>query len=384
MRIKLKKALQLIVIIVIGILMVATVVGFAHKSEVEAVVNGPIPPPEGYPKLALSSKVVSPTLANTDGATLEYSLEILNTGAYTASNVTLVDTIPDNTLYNGDVWSSVPPTPVFSDGVLTWENGMVGFDDSVLITFSVTVTPGYEGIITNTAVISDPMIAEAVSVMAETSVTDHPLFEIEKSATPDLPGKNKPLTYELVVTNRGQPAENTPITVTDFIPEDTTFLNVGQDGEFNDVDNVVIWNRTVTMGYGETTSFTFSVDVADVLSGTVINNDVYLVTSPDDVQYGEPYTTTVVDPIFILSKSIFPDPPGANREMTYTLTVLNLGSEATDLVITDTVPPELEYVSGGDDYSDGVVTWHILAWARVNQPRWNSPSMLEILRGSSC
>jgi uncharacterized repeat protein (TIGR01451 family) len=69
----------------------------------------------------------------------------------------------------------------------------------------------------------------------------------------------------------------------------------------------------------------------------------------------------VVDPIFILSKSITPDPPGANSEMTYTLTVLNLGSMATDLVITDTVPAELEYQGGGDEYDaeSHTVTWYL-------------------------
>ena len=112
------------------------------------------------------------------------------------------------------------------------------------------------------------------------------------------------------------------------------------------------------MGFGETTEFTFSVEIGDVPSGTVINNDVYLVVSPEDISAGEPYTTTVIDPIFILSKSIFPDPPGSNNEMTYTLTVLNLGSKATDLVITDTVPEEVEYRRGGI-YSDGIVTWDL-------------------------
>ena len=44
--------------------------------------------------------------------------------------------------------------------------------------------------------------------------------------------------------------------------------------------------------------------------------------------------------------------------MTYTLTLLNLGSKATDLVITDAVPEGVEYRRGGT-YSDGVVTWEI-------------------------
>jgi large repetitive protein len=357
---KLKKALQLIGIIIIGIFMVATVVGFAHKSSKRVLAVGPIPPPDGYPKLTLSTKVVSPTLANTEGAVLTYNLEILNTGAYTAFDVTLLDAIPLSTTYNGDVWSSVSPTPVYTNGMILWEHGQVGFDTSVVITYSVTVTPGYVGIISNTAVISDPMIAEPVAVIAKTNVTDDPVFEISKTAKPDLPGKNKPLTYELVVTNQGQAAVGLPITVTDFVPTDTTFLSVGPDGSFNRNDNVVTWYRTVDLAFGKTSTFTFSVNIGDVPSGTAIHNDNYLLVSPDDgIRVGDPYTSTVIDPIFILSKSIFPDPPGSNNEMTYTLTVLNLGSMATDLVITDTVPSEAEYRRGGDNYSDGMVTWYL-------------------------
>lgn len=359
MSIKLKKAFQLIAIIVIGIFMVATVVGFARNSSQKVQSSGPIPPPEGYPKLSLSTKVGTPTLANTDGAKLTYNLEILNTGAYTATNVRLADAIPANTIYNGDAWSSAPPAPVVTNGVLTWENGTVGFDTSVVIKFSVTVIPGYVGIISNTAVISAPMLAEPVSLLAETRITDTPMFEIAKTAVPDLPGTNKPLTYELVVTNQGQAAVATPITVTDFLPADTTFLSAGPGGTYNPDDNVVTWHRSVDLGFGETSTFTFSVNVGDVPSGTVIDNENYLVVSPDGISAGVPYSTTVIDPIFILSKSIFPDPPGSNHEMTYTLTVLNLGSKATDLEITDTVPPEMEYVRGGDDFTDGVVKWYL-------------------------
>ena len=359
MRTKLKKAIQLITVILIGILMVATVVVFARKSSERVfAAAGPIDPPVGYPKLTLSTKVVTPTLAAPGGAVLEYNIEVLNTGAYTASDVTLVDTIPASTTLFGEVESSAPPTPVFTDGRVLWEHGMVGFDTSVVITFSVVVTDEYFGIISNTAVISDPMIAEPVTVVAETRITDRPIFEIAKTAAPALPGKNKPLTYELVVTNQGQDADNVPITVTDFIPTDTTFLDASPGYTFNPADNVVTWSRPVSLAFGETTAFTFSVEIGDVTSGTVINNDVYLVVSPEDISAGEPYTTTVIDPIFILSKGIFPDPPGSNSEMTYTLTVLNLGSKATDLEIRDTVPEGVDYRRGGT-YSDGVVSWDL-------------------------
>ena len=359
MRMKLKKAIQLIAIIMIGIFMVATVVVFAHKSADRVLAIGPIPPPAGYPKLTLSTKVVTPTLADTDGTVLEYSLEILNTGAYPALDVTLVDAVPNQTTLKGDVQSSMLPKPVVRYGVIYWEHGEVGFDTSVNITFSVTVLPGYEGIVSNTAVISDPLISEPVAVTAETRVTDHPIFEIAKTATPALPGKNKPLTYELVVTNVGQAAEDTPINVTDFVPADTTFLSGSPGFSYDSLGKAVSWNPLVNLGFGETTAFTFSVMIGDVPSGTVIHNDTYSVNSADEFGIGEPYTTTVIDPIFILSKGSFPDPPGSNNEMTYTITVFNLGSMATDLVITDTVPTDVEYLRGGDSYEDGIVTWHL-------------------------
>jgi uncharacterized repeat protein (TIGR01451 family) len=361
MRTKFKKAIQLIGIVVIGVFLVSTVVSFAHNSSQRVLVHSPIAPPEGYPKLSLSAKVVTPTLAGTDGAVLQYNLEIRNTGAYTASDVTLTDPLPANTVYNDDVKSSASPTPVFTDGVIMWEHGKVGFDDSVIITFSVTVTPGYEGIISNTAVINDPLIAEPVSVMAETQITDTPVFEISKSATPSLPGKSEPLTFELAVKNVGQPADNTPITVTDFLPEDTLFLQAGPGGSYDSKNDVINWHRSVDLGVGETSIFTYSVNFPITLTaGTVITNSTYFVSSPDEpASYGEPFTTTVVDPNLILSKSIYPDPPGSNSEVTYTLTVFNLGSLATDLVITDTVPAGVQYLRGGDSYENGVVTWHL-------------------------
>ncbi len=359
MRIKLKKAIQLITVIIIGILMVATVVAFARKSSVTVRAAGPIPPPDGYPKLNLSTKVVTPTLAYTDGAVLKYNLEIINTGAYTATDVTLTDKLPAHATYDGNAWSSAPPTPVITDGVLTWPHGVVGFDSSVVITFSVTVTPGYAGIVSNTAVITDPMIAAPVMVQAETRVTDQPIFTISKTASPEVPGPNKPLTYELTVGNQGQKAVGTPLSVTDFVPADTTFRSMSPGGQLSPAGDIITWTRPVTMSFGETTAFTFSVDVGDVPSGTLIHNGIYFVNTPYGLVPGEPVDTPLVDPILHLSKGVNPDPPGSNAEMTYILTVLNLGSKATNLVISDTVPANVTYVRGGDNYANGIVSWKL-------------------------
>jgi len=317
----------------------------------------PIDPPDGYPKLALSVKTVTPTLTGTGGQTLHYVVEIQNTGAYTAQDVSLSDPIPQNTTFTGQAGASNGSAPTEDGGVLSW-TGDVGFDATTVISFSVDVAAAFAGTIRNTAVISQAHIPRPVTVTAETIVTDSPILTIGKTSEPDKPGANKPLTYTLVVTNIGKPAVDLDLTVVDEVPADTSLRDVGPDGSSNPSQTTVTWNRTASLDTGETTIFTFSVDVGDVTSGTVIRNDAYTVDSPDTgLTSGQPYTVTVVDPIFYLSKEVWPDPPGANREMTYTLSLVNNGSLATGLVVTDRVPADVTYLRGGSE-SGGVVTWN--------------------------
>ncbi len=309
----------------------------------------PIDPPEGYPKFNTSIKTVTPTLAHIGGEKLTYKIEIRNTGAYTGFNTTFKDVLPAGLKYNGDAWSSVPPAPTFSKGILRW-SGDVGFDETVVITFSAKIKPDFSGIVRNTAEIKHRLLDEPVEVSAETIVSDDPILTIEKTSEPGLPGANKPLTYTIVVRNEGQPAVNLPITVTERIPKNTSLPQSSK--------RVITWKDNVTLDTGESTAYTFKVDVGDVPSGTVITNDNYQVEALGNVVVGEAYTVTVVDPQLWLVKELWPNPPGSSREMTYTLTVLNLGSPATGLVITDRVPAGVTYVRGGTK-TGRIVSWEL-------------------------
>ena len=322
-----------------------------------AVYADPIDPPAGYPKFITSVKVVSPALAHSGGQTLTYQIEIRNTGAYTGYDTVLVDTLPSEVSYNDDGWASAGSEPELINGRLFW-TGDVGFDSAVLISYSVTITDAFTGRLQNSAVITHPLALEPVLVTAETIVTDDPIFTIEKSVEPRLPGPGKVMTYTLLVGNMGQPAAGLPITVTDRVPFSTTFENVGPDGDPGD-GAVVTWQRDVSLATGEYTEFTFSVKVDDVVSGTVIVNDDYQVgNTAGSVTAGQPHTVTITLPKLLLWKENWPDPPGSNREMTYTLTLLNQGSLATGLLITDRVPAGVTYERGGIEL-DGVVSWHL-------------------------
>jgi len=121
------------------------------------------------------------------------------------------------------------------------------------------------------------------------------------------------------------------------VPANVSLDDIGQGG--SEDGGLITWNPTVTLGTGATSVFTFTVLVNDVPSGTVVTNDQYNVTGSDGIPSpGETYTVTIIDPILFISKYVQPDPPGSNREMDYYLTVLNKGSMATGLTISDTVP----------------------------------------------
>lgn len=341
--------LAAIVPVVVFLGLTATLSAVAHD---DAQPLAPIPPPEGYPKLSLSTKTVTPALTTVGNNTLAYTIEIRNTGATTATDALLVDTLPDGVTYNGD-----GPFQVVTSQTLIW-TGTVGFDATFVVNFSVDVDANFSGTLTNEAVISHPSIARPVTVTAETVVTDEPLLSIEKTSTPAKPGALQPLFYELWVTNWGQPAIDVPLTVSDPLPLNTTLRGIGPDGFTSPISDVVTWTRQVTLDLGQSTRFTFSVDVHDVPSGTVITNEGYAVAAPFAIESGEPYTVTIVDPILMIAKQVWPDPPGSNREMTYTLTVLNVGSLASDLIITDRVPDGVSYVRGGSEAA-GVVSWSL-------------------------
>lgn len=319
----------------------------------------PIMPPAGYPKFILSHKSVTPNLAPTGGAVLHYRIEIVNTGAYTGFNVSMTDTIPAHTTYQNDASASHNPAPVFlpAKGVLTWK-GTVGFDSTTVVSFSVNVTSTFSGVISNTAVISHSSLTKPLQLSADAMVTDDPLFKINKTSTPAIPGANKPLTYTITITNVGQTATSLPVTVTDDLPVNTTYLrSVG--GTYNNPNKTVTWKRAVTLATGESSDFIYAVTVGSVPSGTVITNDNYRVQNPDSgIVVGKIYTVTILKPILFLYKDTDPFPPGSNREMTYTLVVLNKGSLATNLVISDTIPSGVNYVRGGTLHGN-VVTWNL-------------------------
>ena len=186
-------------------------------------------------------------------------------------------------------------------------------------------------------------------------------LSIVKSA-PSTVTAGESMTYDVTVMNAG-PSTAVAVVVTDTMPDGVTFVavtpsagscNYGQPGD-----------RDLTCGLGNLpsgSSATVTVDVEidpDVPPGTLLINEAEVTSATADPDNSDNLVSvvTAVSASADLSivKTASPNPVVAGDDLTYTLVVENAGpSTASDVVVTDVLPPGTTFVSGVDANGIGV------------------------------
>jgi uncharacterized repeat protein (TIGR01451 family) len=291
------------------------------------------------------------------GQTITYTIYVTNTGGFTATGVVFSDTIPaftqlatasvDSGVINVSDPISATFNPIAPNGVMS-------------VTVQVTVTlPLTNGIVlTNTGAVS--YFNGSSSVITTTNAVTHvvassPSLTYTKFADPPA-GSSLTLslspptqiTYTIVVTNEGN-ANATGLTITDTLPADTSGAGLTP------------WSPGFLAGAGGVVSNTFVVTVNVPLPDLTVITNVYEVSF--DQAPGVVFTnsstlspTNVVThlirsaPLVTATKTAIP-PDGSvvapGDRITYTLTITNSGSaNATNTVLTDTIPQFTQYVAG--------------------------------------
>jgi uncharacterized repeat protein (TIGR01451 family) len=161
----------------------------------------------------------------------------------------------------------------------------------------------------------------------------------------------EPITYTLTITNTGGTAA-TNVAISDTIPAGATYVSGGTK-----LGNEVTWT-VPTLAPDTSLQQVFVVTAA----ATIVNND-YQVSADDNLlTIGQTAVTTIVsqpgDPNLLISKN-GPTTAKPGEAIVYTLTVVNNGdTQATNLVISDTIPAGANYVSGGTK-TGGEVRWTV-------------------------
>ncbi|MBO9361946.1 MAG: DUF11 domain-containing protein, partial [Thermoflexus sp.] len=293
------------------------------------------------------------------GDRLTYTLAWAVTGNQPAFGVTISDTVPVSTTY---VACSGAPCAE-SGGVVTWALSTVNPPASGVVTLVVQVdSAALSGtLIYNAATITD------TSGLSDTDDTNTPVqtradLAVTKADRPDPVIVGTPLTYTLVVTNRG-PSVARNVVVTDTLPSEVAFVSA--DPPQSSGPNPLVWSLG-DLAVGEVRRLTVTVRVlvttTDVFTNAVVVGSDTLDDNPGNNQDEEP--TTPLAPGLELTKDVAPGQAVRNMPFTYTIRITNTGQVTFNpLVLTDTLPADFYYVRGSGVPTDpNVIAEPLLVW----------------------
>ncbi|WP_418275647.1 GEVED domain-containing protein [Isoptericola jiangsuensis] len=263
------------------------------------------------------------------GGTVEYTVEVTNTGTapYTdASPAQVIDDLTnvlDDATYNED--ATVDPeagTLAYVEPYLAWY-GPLEPGETVTITYSVTV--------------GDPLAEDGDGVLD--NIVHHPGPCPGGFCAPEPP--NPPEQCEDGLTEDGQPcgATSTPVRELDIVKSVATESGEDWTGPTQDVTYSVTVENTGAGDYTADDPAIVADDLSDVLDDATLDEDSIMV-GPDQ---GE---VTFDDPILSWSG---PLAAGESVTITYTVSVSDTVSGDGDLVNVVTGPPESSCVDGTEE-----------------------------------
>jgi len=217
----------------------------------------------------LSLKFTTPPDPAIVGSNLIYTIVVTNHGPWTATSVTVTNSIPPGAAY---VSGSASAGGVFtnSSGVL-WVIGTLNKD--AVATATIVLRPGIVGPAVSVAAVqgaqSDPNLANNVvtNITPISPLTADLAVSVVDSPDPLIITPSSTLVYSIVVTNIG-PATAPGVAVTNTLPPNVTFLSATPGG-YTVVGNVVTFTNLGSINSGG--QAVASISVRPLVSDTLTN-----------------------------------------------------------------------------------------------------------------
>ncbi len=294
------------------------------------------------------TKSVDKTVAKS-GEHISYTLRFTNRGG-TATNAVLQDPLPSNTIF-----VSATGQPVVENNTVTWNLGDI--DPQVTTTYKLVLEVA-AGVPTDTIIENQGSLHSdqmTVTTQVVQTTVENPKLEIEKIA-PALVQPGERLTYTLQYRNTGK-ATATDVVIRDSIPQNTRYVNApGTDTvEVSGVEagSSVVW-QIGPVPPGESGSVELVVEVAGAPGSAKVQNTASIESKETTPVTASVQTSIDIRTGLILTKEALNTQGQVVESATtgdiliYRFTYQNLGNVAArGIVITDKLPPELEYVDGG-------------------------------------
>ncbi|MDD5467903.1 MAG: sortase [Anaerolineales bacterium] len=288
-----------------------------------------------------------------------YTITISNlSGGPITSVVQLTDTLPAQLNFTGYSW---PP-----DGTCSEASNIVTcvYTPSVPITagtslpplvLNVTQTLETQLLFTNTVIIST-----TEDLIATNNTDIDPTWadlRVEKTANPTSLREGGVVTFTVTVTNNG-PDDTTDVVLNDILDAKLTFISATPSkGTYNSSSGV--WSIG-DLDFGAVATLQLVTRVKSGVGETTITNTASgLVSSLPDFNTvnnsASAQISTQKSPDLVVTKTDFCDTVTAGDSITYTVRITNTGTQAaSNLLITDTFPTYLTYVSDSLTGQSGV------------------------------
>lgn len=299
------------------------------------------------------------------GDQVTYTLDIENLGPSDAVNAMVTDPVPSagftfNTLASSSGCSLAAGTITCNAGTLA-----AGATGSFTVVFDLSSAMVDGTVITNIASASsdtdDPVPGNNDDTVDTTIVREADL-SIRKDDNTALAIAGSTITYSLEYDNSGD-SDATGVVITDTLPAGTTFNAGLSDGICSAVGSIVTCNvGAVANGASGTVTIVVDTDPS-IVDGAALHNEATIDGNEDDPALTN--NSTFVDTPtersaeLEMTKVDNVDPVLAGEDVTYTITVKNIGPSVDDnIVMTDTLPSGVTFVSStpGCTHAAGVVT----------------------------
>lgn len=306
------------------------------------------------------------------GDTITFTVTVTNNGPSVANSVQITDSFPVSPELT--FLSATASQGAYNGGTGVWTVGTVGVGAANRKTLTITArvnrptTVGaLPATLTNSATVTgveelDPNPGNNTGTATETP--KYADLGVKKTTSNVSPNVGEVITYTVSLFNLGTAAA-TNVQVTDALPANVQFVSATAAGgtSFTKTATGGVWN-VPSIAPGQTLLLTLRAKALSAGIGfntvTITKSDVYDPNSKNDTAK-TPTNPTEAD--LYLTKTVNNARPNVGDNVTFTITVQNLGpSAAADVKVNDILPAGLEYVSStasAGTYDDGTGVWEV-------------------------